>query len=385
VATLFVVATPIGNLEDLSARSARVLREAPVVAAESISRTRGLLTHLGIRGKRLISCREANRQRAAQQVVEALNQGSAVALVTDAGTPGVSDPAAAVVQAAVQAGHRVSPVPGPSALAAALSVAGWQAAPFCFVGFLPAKQGPRRKLLAQAADLGWLLVAFEAPHRLAETARDLEEVLGDRPVVVCRELSKVNEEVVHTTCARLAREMQDQEVRGEITLVVAAGQPAPSDEAEVDRLLEEGLQAGQESPSRLAQRVARASGQPRDSVYRRLMQLKQTAQATRKEPVETSAIPETPEENQIERVMGVRNSLGLHARVAARIAETVQRYDCQVTLGKDGLEADAASVLSILTLDAPKGTELTVLAQGRQARQAMDALESLLASDFGES
>lgn len=401
MATLYVVATPIGNLEDLSPRAARVLGEVPVVAAESLTRTRGLLSHLGLTGKRLISCREANRARAAREVVQALGEGQDVALVSDSGTPGVSDPGAVVVRAAAEAGHRVSPLPGPSALASALSLAGVEAAPVVFLGFTPAKPGARRKLLEKAGETGWPLVLFEAPHRLADTAQDLAGVLGDRPVLLARELSKIHEEVVHTTCRDLAARAARQPPKGEITLVVAGAakqEAKPAADDEVDGLLRQGLAEGAETPSRLARRVAAQTGLGREAVYQRLLKLKEQSlghdesprapqdppESTRKQPVTP---PEAMEEDNrsLQRNLKVNNSLGLHARVAARIAQTVQNYQCAITIAKDGLEADGSSVLSILTLDAPQGSELVVAAQGDQACEALDALEALFTASFGEN
>jgi len=278
VATLWVVATPIGNLADLGTRAAEVLATTEVVAAESVRRTRGLLSHLGVSGRKLISCREANRRRAAAEVVGHLDAGRDVALVSDAGTPGVSDPAAAVVTAAVAAGHRVSPIPGPSSLAALLSVSGLARPQVLFLGFLPVKAGPRRRLLRRAAEGGWALAIFEAPHRLAATARDLAEVVGDRPVVMAREISKLHEEVVHTTCRRLAQRAAAEPIRGEISLLVFghSGQPQPAqDDQEVERLLRRGLAQGAEAPARLAKRVAAECGRGKDEVYKLLMRIKQ--------------------------------------------------------------------------------------------------------------
>ncbi|MBI5522636.1 MAG: 16S rRNA (cytidine(1402)-2'-O)-methyltransferase [Desulfarculus sp.] len=391
MSTLYVVATPIGNLEDLTPRAARILGEVPVVAAESLARGKKLLSHLGLKGKRVISCREANRRRAAAQVVQALEEGHDVALISDAGTPGVSDPGVAVVQAVAASGHRLCPVAGPSALAASLSVAGLPGAPLVFLGFAPAKPGARKKLLERAASTGWTFALFEAPHRLAETAAGLVEVVGgERPVVMARELTKLHEEVVHTTCQELAELARSNQARGEITLVVAGG---PSQEVEqeqagqVGRLLAQGMQEGQ-PPSRLAKQVAQQTGQPREAVYRRLLELKQArpeqGSATRTEPVESSGAIKC-DDDVLQCQLEVNNSLGLHARVAARIAETVQRYDCQVVLCKDGLEADGASVLSILALDAPLGSLITVQAKGKAARQALQALEGLFAGSFGEN
>lgn len=274
MATLFVVATPIGNLQDLTPRAAKVLAEVPVIAAESLNRTKKLLSYLDLHGKRLISCREANRKLAAIKVREALDQGLDVALVSDAGTPGVSDPGGHVVAELAESGHKMSPIPGASSLAAAVSVAGWPGAPFVFLGFLPAKQGARRKLLERARDTGWAFAFFEGPHRLAATAADLAELMGDRPVVLARELSKINEEVLHTTCRNLAGKVNTHELKGEMTILVDGGEPAPADKPDVDELLRQGLADGADTPSRLAKRVAALCGRPKDEVYRRLLAIK---------------------------------------------------------------------------------------------------------------
>jgi 16S rRNA (cytidine1402-2'-O)-methyltransferase len=297
----------------------------------------------------------------------------------------------AVVEAAQKAGHRLCPVAGPSALAAALSVSGLPGVPLVFLGFAPVKTGARRRLIQRAVDSGWTFVLFEAPHRLAETAADLAEVAGgERPVVLARELTKLNEEVLHTTCQGLAELAAKTQARGEITLVVA-GAPSPVHEEQredlVESLLAQGMAQGL-PPSRLAKQVAQASGQPREQVYRRILELKQEqppqGSEARTNQVESSGNI-TCQDDVLQCQLELNNSLGLHARVAARIAETVQRYDCEVVLCKDGLEADGSSVLSLLTLDAPLGTRLTVQARGKAARQALEALEGLFLNDFGEN
>jgi 16S rRNA (cytidine1402-2'-O)-methyltransferase len=277
LALLYLAATPIGNLEDLTPRVSRILAEVPVVAAESLKRTRALLSHLGVTGKTLVSCRESNRQKAADQVISHLNAGRDVALVSDAGTPGVSDPGAWVVRQVVAAGYTVSPLPGPSALAAALSVSGLTDLPLVWLGFLPAKPGPRRRLLSRAAATGWPLVMFEAPHRLAATSAELAELFGQRPVVLARELSKRHEQVLHTDCAGLAALAGGQETRGEITLIVGGGDPSGEEKPDPQALLREGLQSGKHSPSALARQVAAATGITRDEAYRRLLEMKKKA------------------------------------------------------------------------------------------------------------
>lgn len=274
MARLYVTATPIGNLEDLSPRAARLLKEAPVVAAESIKRTRALLSHLGAGGKTLVSCREANREQAARQVIGHLAAGRDVVLVSDAGTPGVSDPGALVVRRVVEAGHEISPLPGPSALAAALSVSGLEKLPLVWLGFLPAKPGARRRMLEQASATGWPLAMFEAPHRLAATARDMAELFGDRPVVLARELSKLHEQVLHTDCAQLARLAAEREFKGEITLILAGGGPSGERALDPESMLREGLASGKHSPSSLAKKVAAATGLSREEAYRRVLELK---------------------------------------------------------------------------------------------------------------
>jgi len=381
MATLFVVATPIGNLEDLSPRAARVLKESPVVAAESVGRAKKLLAHLGLSGKWLISCREANRRQAAAKVLEALGEGKDVALISDAGTPGLSDPGQAVVEEVAKLGHRISPVAGPSALAAALSVAGIKQAPFVFLGFLPAKSGARKRLLEQAGANGWSLVAYEAPHRMADAAKDLGEVLGGRQVVLCRELTKLHEEILRTTCAELAGRLDPDKLRGEITLVIGPGDAQEADPDEVHRLVLEGLAAGELKPSALAKQVAGATGLGREEVYQIILANRDEAQQDGDEAVIHG---DTSEEEPQERQLLVANSLGLHARAAAKITEAVGRFDCEVTLSKGGEEADASSVLSILGLDAPKGSLVTARAEGPQAMDALNALDKLFAGLFGE-
>ena len=388
MATLFVVATPIGNLEDLSPRASRILSEAPVIAAEGVNRTRKLLSHLGLK-KKVISCREANRKRAAREVVEILGGGRDVALVSDAGSPGLSDPGGYVVAAAAEAGHKVSPIPGPSALAAAFSVSGLEGAPHVFLGFLPHKPGARKKLALEGAASGWPLVMYEAPHRLAASSRDLLEVLGDRPVVLCRELSKVNEEVVHTSLSALARAAAEKDPKGEITLVISGGEKplgwdAQDPLAEMERLLRDGLKEAELPPSRLAKEVAKQCGLPRDEVYQRLLAIKQEQSEQMEDDSAMSVTPAKDGSETISKNLMVENGLGLHARVAARIADTVQNYDCQVVLVKGDTEAEGDSVLSILTLDAPQGSSLRVKAWGPQANEAVCALSELFAQRFGE-
>ncbi len=216
---LYVVATPIGNLEDLSARALRILREADAVVSEDTRTTLKLLSHHGIR-KPVIAYFQHSPPRRLGEILERLRQGRTLALVTESGTPGVSDPGARLVDAALRAGIRVLPVPGPSAVAAAASVAGFDADAFHFAGFLPRKPGKRRKALESLRPLDATLILLESPHRVAGTLADMRSVLGDRRLTLCRELTKVHEEVWRTTVGGALERYEREEPRGEFTLVV---------------------------------------------------------------------------------------------------------------------------------------------------------------------
>ncbi len=221
--TLYVVATPIGNLEDLTPRAARVLAEVTVIAAENTNTARRLLSHLGLRGKRYIPYNEHNRRSRIPQVVSLLHETDVV-LVSEAGTPGISDPGTELVRAVRAAGHAVVPIPGPSAPIAALSASGITARTFTFVGFLPVSKKDGRAVLARLAPTPEALVLLEAPHRLPETLTLLREALGDRAVTVGREITKLHEEFWTGTLSGALTYFA--EPRGEFTIVVegAAGQ-----------------------------------------------------------------------------------------------------------------------------------------------------------------
>jgi 16S rRNA (cytidine1402-2'-O)-methyltransferase len=217
--TLYVVATPIGNLEDITLRALRVLRDADLVACEDTRRTRGLLTHLGIHVP-VTSYFEHNKLVKGEALVRALQGGKSVALVTDAGTPGISDPGFLLVRQAREAGIPVVPVPGPSAVLAALSAAGVPADRFVFEGFLPVKPGRRRRRLEALHALGTTVVCYESPHRIAATLETLGQVWGETEVVVARELTKQFEEIVAGPPAGLLARFAAGRGRGEFTLVI---------------------------------------------------------------------------------------------------------------------------------------------------------------------
>ena len=218
--TLYLVSTPIGHRGDLSPRAAAVIAGADVVAAEDTRRTGRLLASLGL-GRALVSFHEHSRSRDLERLLDALRQGRSVALVSDAGTPGLSDPGYVVVRAALQQGVPITAVPGPSALLAALVISGLPTDAFTFIGFLPPRSGRRRRVLEGVAELGHTLVFYESPHRLAASLADMAQVLGDRWAAATRELTKKFEQVRRGRLPDLARWYETSRPRGEFTVVVA--------------------------------------------------------------------------------------------------------------------------------------------------------------------
>jgi len=223
---LLVVGTPIGNLEDITLRALRALREADLIAAEDTRHTRKLLAHFDIHTP-LTSFYQHRQFRQAPGLVRRMLEGAVVALVTDAGTPGVSDPGAVLVRLALDAGIEVSPVPGPAAAVALLSASGLDTHAFVFEGFLPLKSGRKRRALEALAREPRTLVFYESPHRLAKTLALMLEVFGDRPAAVGRELTKVFEEITRGTLAAALARYRDRAVKGEVTIAVAGCGSAP--------------------------------------------------------------------------------------------------------------------------------------------------------------
>jgi 16S rRNA (cytidine1402-2'-O)-methyltransferase len=269
--TLYVVATPLGNLGDLSPRAAETLTAVAVVAAEDTRRTRPLLSHIGSHAE-LVSFHAHSTDAAVRRLIERLNKGKDVALVTDAGTPGISDPGVALVAAARADGIPVITIPGPTAVAAALSVAGFPADRYVFLGFLPRKGKDRTRLLETVARSEWTTVLFEAPNRVADLLADLASVCGaGRRGAVSRELTKIFEETRDGTLAELAGYYADAPARGEVTVVVAGTGTAPSapvaTPAELTEraraLLAEGL-----SRRDAADRLAAETGVSRNAAYK---------------------------------------------------------------------------------------------------------------------
>ena len=218
-ATLYLVATPIGNLEDITLRALRTLRECDLVAAEDTRRTGQLLKHFGL-SKPLISYFKFSEARRSEQILERLRLGDKITLVTDAGSPGISDPGERVVRAAIAAGFRVEAVPGPSALVAALTASGLSTEEFHFIGFLPHKSGQRNAKLRSLAEVPGTLVLYESPYRVEKLLVELNEIFGARPVVLARELTKKFEEFLRGTPTELLEIIQRRRLRGEFVVLV---------------------------------------------------------------------------------------------------------------------------------------------------------------------
>lgn len=286
--TLYLVATPIGNLEDVTRRALRVLAEADVVACEDTRHTRQLLEHFGVRA-RTVSYHEHNERERAEELARMIEEGADVALVSDAGTPGINDPGFRLVRACAERGLRVVPVPGPTAFVAALTASGLPTDEFYFGGFLPARTHARRQRLESVRDLRATLVFYETPHRIAQALADAREVLGEREAAVARELTKLHEEILRGRLSELAARFGDGDpARGEMVLVIDREvikeegdderSSSPSSVAERVAALEaEGL-----DPRAALKRAARELGLSRDEAYRRLTSERERAKSKEK-------------------------------------------------------------------------------------------------------
>jgi 16S rRNA (cytidine1402-2'-O)-methyltransferase len=271
-AILYVVATPIGNLADASPRSMETLRQADIIACEDTRTTRTLLARYGI-SARTVPVHAHNERAASARLIEALRSGKTVALVSDAGTPGISDPGAFLVENAHRAGIRVSPLPGPSAAAAAFSASGFIADRWLFAGFLPPSRAARRKRLAEL-DVPCPVIFYEAPHRIGEAVADLLERFGpERELVVARELTKKFEELARMPLGEAAAWLAGDAHRrqGEFVLVLGPGRPKSAGLAEADPILRVLLEAL--SPSEAAKLAGRITGLPKAVLYRRALEL----------------------------------------------------------------------------------------------------------------
>lgn len=266
---LVLCATPIGNLEDLSPRAARVLASADVLACEDTRRTRKLLSHLGVEAPRLVVYNDANEQRQAEGLVETIASGRTVVLVSDAGMPGLSDPGYRLVRACIDRGISVEVIPGPNAALSALSIAGIAPGRFVFEGFLPRRSSERKRHLADMAAEPRTLVFYESPHRIAPSLRDMAEVLGDRQAAIARELTKMYEEVLRGSLFELAERIEREPIRGELVVVVAGAEQSPLEDvtdhelaSAARRLMDDGVPRSQ-----ALQDVARTFGVARRKVF----------------------------------------------------------------------------------------------------------------------
>jgi 16S rRNA (cytidine1402-2'-O)-methyltransferase len=270
---LYLVATPIGNLEDITLRAVRVLKEADLIACEDTRQTQKLLQHYGIH-KEMVSYHEHNELTRAPELVIQLEQGAEVALVSDAGMPVVSDPGYRLVAQCLRHHIPVIPIPGPSAFVAALAASGLPTEEFLFVGFLPSRAGARRKKLEALKAEPRVVVLYEAPHRLAETLSDAAEILGSRPAVVAREVTKIHEEFLRGSLAELRDAARKRTPRGEITLVIGpatdAGEPAPSTVSLRQRVEQLEAEAGMDRKAALKQ-AARERGLGKREAYKQLL------------------------------------------------------------------------------------------------------------------
>jgi 16S rRNA (cytidine1402-2'-O)-methyltransferase len=272
--TLYVVATPIGNLEDISYRAVRVLKEADLIACEDTRHTAKLLHHYGIE-KPTVSYHEHNEAARAEELVAKLTAGLNVALVSDAGMPGISDPGYRVIKLAIERGVPVVPIPGASAVVAALAASGLPTESFQFLGFLPSKSGQRRTMLENLRAAEHTTVVYEAPHRIAETMKDIVELLGpDRPVVLARELTKVHEEFIRGSAAEILQRVQAHELKGEMTLLIGKGTGEQIGAKDIAQRLGEIMREQKLDEKAALKVIAKERGLSKSEAYRELQREK---------------------------------------------------------------------------------------------------------------
>lgn len=260
--TLFVVSTPLGNLEDITLRALKILKTVDLIAAETVQHTKRLCSHYGI-GTRLTRFNQHNQKTKGPELIKKLKAGLDIALVTNAGTPGISDPGGYLVGQALEEQISVSPIPGPSAVTAALCVAGFRSDRFVFSGFLPSKSNKRRQELRDLLHESRTLVFFEAPHRLRAMLMDLKEIFGDREIVLLREMTKVFEEVKRASTGTILAHLEGHEIKGELTVVVAGKEKAEAPGAldqEVQNRIRILLDEGKMSVKDMARQVSEETG-----------------------------------------------------------------------------------------------------------------------------
>ena len=264
--TLYIVSTPIGNLEDITLRALRILKEVDVIAAEDTRRSRKLLTHYGI-SRPLISYWDEKEKVKSVEILERLHSGQSVALISDAGTPGISDPGAVLIKKAVEEGISVISIPGPSALIAALSISGLSTQEFAFVGFLPPKKSQRQKTLRDLGLETKTLVFYEAPHRILETLSDMEEIFVERRVALAKEITKIHEDVLRGSISEIISKLEKSTIAGEYVIVVEGraeeGKLTTEDAlSEVNTLMKKGL-----GRKEAVKKIAEAYGLSKKELY----------------------------------------------------------------------------------------------------------------------
>jgi 16S rRNA (cytidine1402-2'-O)-methyltransferase len=275
IGTLYIVATPIGNLEDITLRALRILREVDLIAAEDTRHSRKLLTHFGI-SKQLTSYFDHNKNIKGALILDKLRDGMSVALISDAGTPCISDPGYQLVRDAVNSGITVIPIPGPCAAVAALSASGLPTDSFTFEGFLPNRSGKRREKLLKLKDESRVLIFYEAPTRIVASLGDILETMGDREVVLAREVSKVYEEFLCGRISHVQERLSERQVKGEIVLMLAPAERVADtvDDFDIEEMLERYIADNGISVKDAVKRVALETGIPRSRVYGAALRLK---------------------------------------------------------------------------------------------------------------
>ncbi len=275
IGTLYIIATPIGNLEDITLRALRILKDVDLVAAEDTRHSRKLLTHFGI-SKPLTSYFDHNKNIKGALILDKLRNGMSVALISDAGTPCISDPGYQLVRDAVREGIDVVPIPGPCAAVSALSASGLPTDSFAFEGFLPNRVGKRREKLGRLKDESRVLIFYEAPTRLVASLSDILEIMGDREVVLAREVTKVYEEFLRGPLSHVMESLKERQVKGEIVLILAPHDSVADtvDDRDIEEMLERYLAADGLSVKDAVKRVALETGMPRGMVYEAALRLK---------------------------------------------------------------------------------------------------------------
>jgi 16S rRNA (cytidine1402-2'-O)-methyltransferase len=271
--TLYIVATPIGNLEDMTYRAVRILGEVDLIAAEDTRHSLKLLSHFGI-SKSLTSYFDHNQQFKGERILAALRQGKSVALISDAGTPCISDPGYQLVHDAVAEGIAVVPIPGACAAITALAASGLPSDTFTFAGFPPSRQGKRRTFLSELANLPGTLILYEAPHRVVETLLDIQETLGERLVVVARELTKMYEELLRGPVSEVLTAVQQGKVRGEVVLLIEPGEAVVAEAEPLEKVLRQLMADETLSIKDIAKQAAVITGVSRSDAYSEALRLK---------------------------------------------------------------------------------------------------------------